>query len=200
MFWFVLIITLAAACFLIYKEFNKNKKQQLDSEKYVPRPKIPGTFRGANSSNNISTHNVKKTNPNVIKIVGRIKKDPENGYEFDIVGESFCQSALLDIVGGKSEDSVEILKPAVVVRDLSNTYDANAVAVYIDESRVGYIAKDEAKEFCDAIKRSGFDSNSAFDVQAMIVGGWKRGNGDEGKFGVRLNVDPDLGITKFTRY
>lgn len=198
MFWFVLIITLAAACFLIYKEFNKNKKQQLDSEKYVPHPKTPGTFRGV--SNNVSTTHEKKTNSSVIKIVGRIKKDPENGYEFDIVGESFYQGALLDIVGSKSEDSVEILKPAVVMRDLSNTYDANAVAVYIDESKVGYIAKDEAKEFCDAIKRSGFDSNSAFDVQAMIVGGWKRGNGDEGKFGVRLNVDPDLGITKFTRY
>ncbi|MEN8380786.1 HIRAN domain-containing protein [Acinetobacter radioresistens] len=131
--------------------------------------------------------------------VGRVISPPFGEYEYDIVGEASYQQALGAIVGGKTENSVELKKLARIKRDLDNQYDKNAVVILIDNRTVGYLNKYDAKEFCNLIKRKGFHSSDSFDVEALIVGGWKRKDG-EGKFGVKLNMPDDINDVVIQKY
>ena len=129
----------------------------------------------------------------------QILPDKDAYFEYEIVGESFYQKELNRIVGQKTEESVEIPKQAKLKRDLNNQHDKNAVAVYIDGSIVGYLNKRDAKDFCRLIKRNRFKDTDSFNVDALIVGGWKR-KGSEGSFGVKLNMPEDINSIVITRY
>lgn len=129
----------------------------------------------------------------------KILPDKDTYFEYEIVGESFYQKELNRIVGPKTEESVEITKEAQLKRDLNNQHDKNAVAVRIDGLTVGYLNKHDAKDFCQLIKRNRFKDTDSFNVDALIVGGWKR-KGSEGSFGVKLNMPEDIDSIVITRY
>jgi hypothetical protein len=65
------------------------------------------------------------------------------------------------------------------------TYDPNAVEVLIDGLRVGYIPAVQAPEMCALFHSAGIIQAGC---EAVIQGGWDRGEGDTGEFGVRLNI------------
>jgi hypothetical protein len=67
----------------------------------------------------------------------------------------------------------------------TNKYDPNAVEVLIEDLRVGYIPAVQAPEM-SALFHSA--SISEVECKAVIRGGWDRGEGDTGEFGVRLNI------------
>jgi HIRAN domain-containing protein len=107
-------------------------------------------------------------------------------FRFPIVGESHYQLEIEAIAGGRSEDGARnILVDAVLIPEPNNPYDPNAVAVKIDNETVGYLSRDTAKHFCRALVAGGFEIVSC---EAVINGGWDRGEGDRGHFGVRLNA------------
>ena len=107
-------------------------------------------------------------------------------FRFPIVGESHYQQAIEAIAGGTSEDGARNLRvDALVVPEPTNPYDPNAVVVKIANQTVGYLSRDTAKLFCKALVSSPVEVGTC---QAVINGGWDRGHGDRGHFGVRLDV------------
>lgn len=108
-------------------------------------------------------------------------------FQIDVVGESNYQDALNQIVGPKDETSVELVVEAVLVPEPENPYDANAVAVFIHSFQVGYLSRRNAKIWNVELEAMGVDG-CALRVSAMITGGWKRPDGHEGDFGVKLDL------------
>lgn len=132
------------------------------------------------------------------KSAGSILLRGSGDYNFEVVGEAQCQPALERISGGRKFDGVEVMAVAVLALDNANSHDANAVAVFIDASRVGYLPRETAKRFREDIARLN-PSNAAVGCRAKIVGGWDRGNGDRGHFGVWLDVSVPLEIASRSR-
>jgi hypothetical protein len=116
---------------------------------------------------------------------------PQDGSCVDVVGESRRQSVLEVAAGGRSIDGAR--QPdhiAVLLPEPTNVYDANALRVFLPEGRVGYLSRDDAVRY-----RSVVDELAArgqvLAARASITGGWDRGDGDRGSFGVVLYMsDP----------
>lgn len=98
-----------------------------------------------------------------------------------IVGESHYQEALEEIVGGRTDESADFEVDLSLVPESDNQYDSNAVGVEIDGEIVGYLSRASAKKY-----RAKFGSLTTHEWPARIVGGWDRGDGDRGSFGVQL--------------
>ena len=111
----------------------------------------------------------------------------EGRRELCAVGEAQCQEALLRIAGPKGPDGAHLAVVATLRREPKNTYDANAVGVYVLDQRVGYLPRAEAQEVSPRLVRRG----GACAVRGLINGGWDRGDGDIGFFGVVLYM-PEL--------
>lgn len=99
-----------------------------------------------------------------------------------IVGESHYQEALEELAGGRTEDSAEIEVDVSLVPESDNAHDPNAVGVEIDGELVGYLSRASAKKY-----RAVFGNATTHEWPARIVGGWDRGSGDRGSFGVQLD-------------
>ena len=108
-------------------------------------------------------------------------------YEFDVVGESYYQDALERICGGRTKSGVEKKVVAMLVLEDSNPHDKLAVRVDVDGKPVGYLSRDEARQYRKRLQEQGFPELIAT-CNALIVGGWDRGGGDRGHFGVRLDL------------
>lgn len=110
----------------------------------------------------------------------------DGDYDLQIVGESFYQDALDRICGGKTEDGHEFYCEAVLVREPSNPHDKNAIAVYINDLKVGHINRAQAKPLTRIFRDQGLAGGIA---KAVIVGGWAgRRNQSDGHYGVRLDI------------
>jgi hypothetical protein len=109
---------------------------------------------------------------------------------FDVVGESHYQDALERICGGKKQESAHHEDYAMLLPDSENTFDPNAVGVWIGGQLVGYLSRPDAARFKSGIMRSMAETGQFCAVKVVVVGGWNRGHGDEGSFGVRLFFDP----------
>lgn len=106
-----------------------------------------------------------------------------------VVGESHYQQALSRICGGKSPDGHRRGCIAALVREPHNEHDRHAVAVQIDAEKVGYLSRDDAKAYGSVLERLAADGCVGA-CDAEIRGGWNRGGGDEGHFGVVLFLAP----------
>jgi hypothetical protein len=113
------------------------------------------------------------------------------GFTFEIVGESYRQEALDDLCGGKCEDGHDLETKAELCFVEDNPHDPDAVGVFIDARLVGYIPRDLAKQFRNDILRLNPEERPVT-CDAKIVGGWDRGDGDEGHYGVKLNLSQPL--------
>lgn len=111
----------------------------------------------------------------------------DGSFDFDIVGESHYQDALERIVGGRTDESVEFECLASLICEDDNPYDSNAVAVYINGYKVGHLARPVAAGFRDIQRRHGW-VGQIVTADAIIVGGWDRGNRGKGDFGVKLDI------------
>ena len=113
-----------------------------------------------------------------------------NTYSVDVVGESHYQSALELICGGRTEESQQKIVNAVLVHEDNNAHDSNAVRIDINGMTVGYLSRSNAKEYRKILEEAGYKGINA-SCSAMIVGGWDRGRGDRGHFGIRLDLPTD---------
>ena len=108
-------------------------------------------------------------------------------YELEVVGESNYQKAFSKITGGKTEDGHEMKVEAVLIHDDHNPSDNKAIAVSINGEIVGYLSKQHARRFRKLMADAGGPGSPAV-CDALIVGGWNRGGGDEGFFKLRLDL------------
>ncbi len=121
----------------------------------------------------------------------------EGSFPMNAVGESHYQAVLEKICGGHSRYGHEYETEADLVREPTNPYDANAIAVMIRGSIIGYLPRDQASRVSSQMVSDGIEQASC---RAKIVGGWRTNQYDEGSFGVRLAVPTkgwiDFGLGK----
>lgn len=111
-----------------------------------------------------------------------------DGYDFDIVGESHQIDALRALIAGapaQMQAAGEILGVAVLWPEPENKYDPSAVAVYIDGSKVGYIAGDECGDMGELLDDCSA-SGRVLGARARI--GWDASSSGT-PVGVRLEMD-----------
>lgn len=108
-------------------------------------------------------------------------------YQIPVVGESRYQHALEEICGGRDESSAEKYCRAALVLENSNPYDNEAVRVDIEKQTVGYLTRPGAREYRRRLAKAGHP-NIIGVCGAVIRGGWDRGGGDRGHFGVWLDL------------
>lgn len=109
------------------------------------------------------------------------------GDTVPVVGESHYQDELDRICGGRCEDGHHREVVAVLMAEPSNPYDHNAVAVYVESVKIGHLSRDDALAYktivADLARR-----NMLGACRAVIAGGWDRGGGDIGHYGVKLDL------------
>lgn len=113
--------------------------------------------------------------------------DGPGDFAIDAVGESKYKRNIGSIEGRQTEEGHEKIVDAMLVLEDSNPYDNQAVQVQIRGKVCGYLSRDEARQYRAALKRAGHPKLNA-KVKAMIVGGWDRGDGDTGHFGIRIDL------------
>ena len=106
---------------------------------------------------------------------------------FEIVGESHYQDALNKLAGGKTEDGHRIETEATLILDNNNQYDDKAVAVAIRGEKVGHLSRETARSYRKSLAEAGVPAATGV-CGALIVSGWQRGSGDEGHYGVKLDL------------
>jgi hypothetical protein len=115
--------------------------------------------------------------PRVAVVVG------DGAFEFPIVGESHYQDNIERIAGKKTERGVRHRCAAVLSPEPTNPQ--RAIRIDVENRTVGYLSRDVAGNFLAALSSNGFTAAVA---GAVIVGGWDRGKGDVGSFGVKLDA------------
>ena len=108
-------------------------------------------------------------------------------YSLDIVGESHYQTELETICGGHTKEGHRKIVEAVLIHEDDNQKDNKAVRVDIEGETVGHLTREDARQHRKNMKREGYPGADV-ECSAMIVGGWDRGKGNIGYFGVKLDL------------
>ncbi|SDP39517.1 HIRAN domain-containing protein [Filomicrobium insigne] len=104
------------------------------------------------------------------------------GWTTEVVGESKYQDALSRSYrrhGGRDRHPKVM---AELVPELDNPYDENAVMIFIDGQKIGYLRREKAAEYRTVL------GEKTGSCSAKIVGGFERDDGGRAFFGVKLNM------------
>jgi len=112
-------------------------------------------------------------------------------YAIDVAGESFYRDSFTTICGPYCEDGYNLEVRAHLVLQDDNPHDKKAVQVRINGLPVGHLSRDMAREFRRAVRYGKLSEYEVFECAAIIRGGWDRGPGDRGDYGVRLDLPQD---------
>ena len=120
----------------------------------------------------------------------------EGQEDLDVVGEASYQDSLWRVVGGRGspEDRVRVGVYAVLVAETDNPYDANAVSVWVQGLKVGYLSREDARRYRPGLLALEQQHGKPIALAGAIVGGGIRADGP-GRLGVFLDHDPaDFGL------
>jgi hypothetical protein len=121
----------------------------------------------------------------------------DGGHEdLEVVGELHRQDALWRIVGGRQRLEVHVRVDicAVLVAEVGNPYDANAVSVWIEGMQVGYLSRENAARYRPGLLALQQKHGQPIALPGVIAGGGLRDDGP-GRLGAFLNHDPeDFGL------
>ena len=112
-------------------------------------------------------------------------------YRINVAGESFYPESFAALVGPRREDAVDIRTMARVSLQDDNPHDKLAVSVSIDGYQVGHLPRKAARAFRRTVRYGRLSEYETFECAAMICGGWNKGGGDAGNYGVRLDLELD---------
>lgn len=109
------------------------------------------------------------------------------GQRVDVVGESLRREAFDAYFGPRTEDGVRATVTVTLVHERTNAYDPNAVAVHLDGRMIGYIGRQGAAALAPVLDRIEAAGRVPY-ARASVRGGWDRGDGDEGEYGMTLDI------------
>lgn len=109
---------------------------------------------------------------------------PEGGF-VNVVGESYYEDAFLRLTGGRCSEGYRAACTARIVPEPDNQYDPLAVAVHIGGVKVGHLSRDDARAYRPYLDEI-IGLHGQATAAATLTGGWDRGHGDIGSFGVEL--------------
>lgn len=120
------------------------------------------------------------------------------GSTVEVVGESYYQDSFLSICGPKCSDGHDVECVAELRPEPDNQYDPAAIGIYVTGLKVGHLSREDARSY-RAVVLDAIDEHGVASCSGLIRGGWDRGHGDEGHFGIQLRfsdrrwalVDPD---------
>lgn len=115
----------------------------------------------------------------------------------EVVGESRYQDNLWRLVRGRADlaERVRVEIVAVLVAELENPYDANAVGVWIDGLKVGHLSRSDARLYQPGLMALHEKHGTPIALSGVIAGGGMRDDGI-GRLGVFLDHDPeDFGVS-----
>lgn len=105
-----------------------------------------------------------------------------------VVGESFYQDALEALGGARTERGVERRNhQAALMPEPENPKDPKAIAVLIEGRLVGYLSREDAREYRPVLNLVE-SMDLGVGCHASLTGGWDRGSGDRGAIGVVLHL------------
>jgi hypothetical protein len=109
----------------------------------------------------------------------------------EVVGESFYQDALWQLVGGFHTERVSQPCTATLLPEPTNKYDENAIEVLIDGHLVGHLSREDAAAYLPGLKNlmAGCATGHVA-LEGVIAGGGPREGGRIGYLGVFLHHDP----------
>jgi len=119
------------------------------------------------------------------------------GHEdLEVVGESFRQDSLWRLAGGRRGEHVRQEVIAVLVAEDDNPHDRDAVAVWVDGLKVGYLSREDARRYRPGLLEQQRVQRRPIALAGVIAGGGMRSDGP-GMLGVFLRHDPeDFGIRR----
>jgi len=120
----------------------------------------------------------------------------DGAEDLEVVGESHYQENLWQLVGGRHnpEERVRVTACAALVPEPDNPYDANAVAVWVNGLKVGYLSRDDARRYRPGVLALQRQHGMPIALRGVIVGGGMRADGP-GRLGIFLRHDPaDFGL------
>jgi hypothetical protein len=115
----------------------------------------------------------KEDPPRTLSAVGTTIELPGSGggFPIGIVGESRRQSVLRALGGDRRSRDEMVVFEAAVVPEPTNSYDPNAIAIYIkDGSQVGYLSREDAVAYGDVARRL-IERNAIGLCRAKLIGG-----------------------------
>lgn len=108
-------------------------------------------------------------------------------FELAAVGESNYQRVFAKICGPRTEEGEDREVEAQLSLEDTNQFDNQAVKVTVQGQTVGYLSRDDARDFRDWLTDEGI-SVRHFLCNAHIRGGWDR-DGERGHYGIWLDVE-----------
>lgn len=115
-----------------------------------------------------------------------VENRPER-HAVEVVGESRFQDTLGRICGGRTSTGHRLETEASLVLEYGGPHAPKAVRVEIDGHTVGYVERRVARALWETLAENELNKK-ATTCDALIVGGWDRGNGHRGLFGVKLEL------------
>jgi hypothetical protein len=126
-----------------------------------------------------------KVNPRPPRLIGN------GSYTVSLVGESNYSASFEKICGRRTADCINRKTEANLILESDNKFDRQAVRVSIEGYTVGYLSQAAAREFRYAVVSVGLGRSTVFECAAHIRGGWDRGRGKQGNYGVWLDLPGD---------
>lgn len=111
-----------------------------------------------------------------------LRVDGDGSFGQPIVGESYYLDTFENLFGPRKARGVKRAMPAELVCEADNEHDPLAVSVRLDGGIVGHLSREDARLF-----RAKYDGRDV-ECDAQIRGGWDSGDGDEGDYGVMLDL------------
>ena len=110
-------------------------------------------------------------------------------FPLAVVGESHYQSNLEKICGSRKKEGENNEVRAILIFEDNNPKDSLAVRVDVEGMTFGYLDRETARSFRESVDRAKLrESGLPIACNAVIRGGWNRGGGNKGHYGVWLDI------------
>jgi HIRAN domain len=122
----------------------------------------------------------------------------EGRGDLEVVGEASYQDNLWRIIRERRSPDGRVREEvyAVLAAEPDNPYDANAVAVWIQGLKVGYLSREDARRYRPGLQALEQQHGKPIALAGVIAGGGMRADGP-GRLGVLLEHDPaDFGLRR----
>lgn len=116
---------------------------------------------------------------------GSVTMPTDGMRRWEVAGEGYRQDALAAIAGPKGGEGKWVERVARLRPEPENPHDENAIAVDIDGRQVGHLPRDIAKSYGNLVRRV-IGQHGIATCGAVVNGGWRASDTDEGNYGVRL--------------
>lgn len=112
-------------------------------------------------------------------------------FDIEVAGESHYQRHLSKVCGPRCKEGERKEVRAQLALENDNQFDNMAVKVMIQGGLVGYLPRETARDFRRALVAGDLTAHPVFECPAIIRGGWDKGDGDIGHYGVWLDLPQD---------